>query len=60
MSKIEHKTDYVAKRLPEYPSVEDQLDAIWKGGKDFEEMRKRILAVKKDWPKNESFKNNSE
>jgi hypothetical protein len=28
--KITHKSDYVSRRLREYPSVGDQLDAIWK------------------------------
>ena len=28
--KIKHESDYVSRRLREYPSVGDQLDAIWK------------------------------
>ena len=28
--KITHKSDYVSRRLRDYPSVGDQLDAIWK------------------------------
>jgi hypothetical protein len=60
VSKIEHAVDYRDKRRAEYPSLADQLDAIFKGGTDFEEMRERIMAIKAAWPKNEEAKNNSE
>lgn len=28
--KIKHESDYVERRAKEYPSIGDQLDAIWK------------------------------
>ena len=34
-----------------YPSIGDQLDAIWKGGSVMEEMRQRIMDVKSKYPK---------
>jgi hypothetical protein len=40
-----------AKRRWEYPPIEEQLDAIWKGGEAMEEMRQRVLAVKQKFPK---------
>ncbi len=43
-------TAYKEKRSAEYPSVGDQLDAIWKGGADMELMRQTILAVKAKYP----------
>lgn len=42
---------YDAKRAMEYPSVEDQLDAIWKGGATEEKMKIFIQAVKAKYPK---------
>lgn len=42
---------YVAARRAAYPLVEDQLDAIWKGGSDLNEMREKILSVKRRFPK---------
>ena len=44
-------TDYVARRVAEYPQLSDQLDAIWKGGSDEEAMRQAILAIKQKHPK---------
>ena len=44
-------TEYVTLRRAEYPSIEDQLDAIWKGGEDAERMRARILDIKRKFPK---------
>ena len=38
-------------RVKEYPSLADQLDAIWKGGDDLEAMRAVVLAVKEKYPK---------
>lgn len=49
--KIQHRSDYAERRRQEYPPLEDQLDAIFKGGKDFEEMKARIVAVKDKFPK---------
>lgn len=42
---------YKDKRKKEYPPIEDQLDAIWKGGQDMEDMRAIILAIKNKYPK---------
>lgn len=44
---------YVELRRSEYPTVGDQLDAIWKGGQAADEMRTKILAVKAKFPKGE-------
>lgn len=43
--------DYAAKRVAEYPSLADQLDALWKGGDAAEEMRQTIMAIKEQFPK---------
>lgn len=45
--------DYYAKRRAEYPSLGDQLDAIWKGADSqaFSEMIAKIAAVKAKYPK---------
>lgn len=45
------KVDHAAKRREAYPSIEDQLDAIWKGGEEMENMRQKVLAVKTRIPK---------
>jgi uncharacterized coiled-coil DUF342 family protein len=45
------RTEYQRKRLSEYPSIGDQLDAIWKGGDSYEEMLARIIEVKVKYPK---------
>lgn len=42
---------YADYRRREYPSVGDQLDALWKGEKDADEMKQRILKVKERYPK---------
>ena len=42
---------YKEKRATEYPSIKDQLDAIFKGDTDFEAMKSKIEAVKKKHPK---------
>jgi len=42
---------YNEARVAEYPSLGDQLDAIWKGGEAEEEMRAKIMAVKAKFPK---------
>jgi hypothetical protein len=36
-----------------YPPIEDQLDAMWKGGDAMTAMRAKILAVKQRFPKPE-------
>ena len=43
--------DYYAKRRAEYPSIGDQLDALWKGGEAQADMFDRIAAVKAKYPK---------
>ena len=43
--------DYYAKRRAEYPSIGDQLDAMWKGGDAQTTMQAQIAAVKAKYPK---------
>jgi hypothetical protein len=43
--------DYYAKRRAEYPSLADQLDAMWKGGDAAAAMTAQIAAVKAKYPK---------
>lgn len=47
------KFDYCEKRALEYPTIQDQLDALWKGGEAAEAMLKQVLAVKEKYPKPE-------
>ena len=42
---------YQELRAAAYPPVGDQLDAMWKGGAEQEEMLATILAVKAEFPK---------
>ena len=42
---------YIAKRIAEYPSIGDQLDALWKGGEAAAEMLAKVQAVKTKYPK---------
>lgn len=42
--------DYVELRIAAYPSIGDQLDAIWTGGQAFDDMRAQIAAVKAKYP----------
>jgi hypothetical protein len=42
---------YIAKRVAEYPSIGDQLDALWKGGDAAAEMLAKVQAVKAKYPK---------
>lgn len=44
-------TEYKRLREKEYPSIGDQLDALWKGGEAAEEMLARVQAVKAKYPK---------
>jgi hypothetical protein len=44
-------SQYRFQRAPEYPSMGDQLDALWKGGAAAEEMAAKIQAVKDKYPK---------
>jgi hypothetical protein len=45
--------DYYALRRSEYPSLGDQLDAVWKGSDSqaFSDMQAKIAAVKAKYPK---------
>jgi hypothetical protein len=42
---------YKFARVREYPSIGDQLDALWKGGNDAAEMLAKVQAVKVKYPK---------
>jgi hypothetical protein len=42
---------YKFERVREYPSIGDQLDALWKGGNDAAEMLAKVQAVKVKYPK---------
>jgi len=42
---------YVSKRVAEYPTIGDQLDALWKGGDAQTEMLAKVMAVKAKYPK---------
>jgi hypothetical protein len=42
---------YKAKRVAEYPSIGDQLDALWKGGDAAAEMLATVQSVKAKYPK---------
>jgi len=44
---------YRLNRSEEYPPIGDQLDALWKGGEDAEEMLAKVQAVKAKYPKPE-------
>jgi len=43
--------EYARKRVPEYPPIGDQLDALWKGGDAAAEMLAKVQAVKAKYPK---------
>jgi hypothetical protein len=42
---------YAALRQQEYPTIGDQLDALWKGGDAAAEMLAKVQAVKAKFPK---------
>lgn len=42
---------YKTQRQREYPSIGDQLDALWKGGEAAAEMLAQVQAVKAKYPK---------
>jgi hypothetical protein len=44
-------TQYRRDRIKEYPSIGDQLDALWKGGDAAAEMLAKVQAVKDKYPK---------
>ena len=52
-AKLIAETDYVRKRVAAYPTIGDQLDAIWKGGTDQAAMKVIVDKVKSDNPKPE-------
>ncbi len=43
--------DYYAKRRAEYPSLANQLDAMWKGGDAAAAMMAKIAEIKQKYPK---------
>jgi hypothetical protein len=43
--------EYITKRAAEYPTIGDQLDALWKGGDAATEMLALVQAVKNKYPK---------
>ena len=45
---------YIAKREAEYPTIGDQLDALWKGGDAQTEMLAKVMAVKAKYPKEQA------
>ena len=49
--KVDIKIDYAKQRAKDYPSIEDQLDALWKGEPAMTVMKARIQAVKDKFPK---------
>lgn len=51
--KVSNKRTYSDARKKEYPSLEDQFDALWKGGQYEAQMRLRILSIKDKFPKPE-------
>jgi hypothetical protein len=51
LEKNEVNTEHHSLRMAEYPAIGDQLDALWKGGQDAENMRAKINAVKAKYPK---------
>ena len=42
---------YREKRSMDYPSIQDQLDALWKGGAEAAAMKATIDAIKAKYPK---------
>jgi len=45
------RTQYQKQRAQEYPSIGDQLDAIWKGGDAYDAMLAKVMAIKDKYPK---------
>jgi len=43
--------EYITKRVSEYPSIGDQLDALFHAGVFPEEMAEKIQAIKNKYPK---------
>ena len=51
MDEVEAEKPYDERRRRSYPPIGDQLDAIWKGGDDADEMKAIVNKVKTDNPK---------
>jgi hypothetical protein len=51
LARLQSVYEYQHKRVNEYPSIGDQLDALWKGGSAAEEMLAKVQAVKDKYPK---------
>lgn len=51
LDSLEKQLEYRQKRKFEYPSIGDQLDALWKGGEAAAEMLAKVQAVKTKYPK---------
>lgn len=49
--KLRVKQDYRELRKNEYPSLGDQMDAMWKGGAALEEMAALVASVKAKYKK---------
>lgn len=47
----QRRISYAVSRAYEYPSIGDQLDALWKGGEAAAEMLAKVQAVKAKYPK---------
>lgn len=50
-NEINAQKPYDERRRNSYPPIGDQLDALWKGGDDAEEMKVLVNKVKTDNPK---------
>jgi hypothetical protein len=48
---IVNSNNYREQRAINYPPIKEQLDALWKGGNDMEQMKNNIAAVKAQHPK---------
>lgn len=46
-------SEYRKLRADAYPSIADQLDALWKGGDDAELMREKVMSIKNRYPKDD-------
>lgn len=51
MQEINHRSDYREMRRKAYPKIEDQIDALMKGGADERAMRDHVLGIKGKYPK---------
>ena len=50
MSVVEHEEDFNEKREEEYPSIQEQLDAIWAGGLEEQAMKAIMDGIKNKFP----------